>query len=176
MEDRSMRRASSGKVRASSCGFRRRVLSSFASGGYQCSLQPCFMGRGKALRFPMTYPRLSVAFSLLLLALPAGAQTAAPEISRTEDVVYGRKFGVALTLDVVQPAKPNGYGIVYMISGGWVSNHNAINPKGYAPYLDRGYTIFAVCHGCQPKFIIPEITQDIHRSIRFIRHNAAKWG
>jgi acetyl esterase/lipase len=61
-------------------------------------------------------------------------------------------------------------------AAGWVSNHDGINPQYFAPYLDRGYTVFAVCHGCQPKFIIPEITQDIHRSIRFIRHNAAKWG
>lgn len=119
-------------------------------------------------------PRL---LALLLLAglVPARAQTPA-EFTRTEDVVYGRKFGVALTLDVIQPAKPNGYGIVSMISGGWYSSHDSINPKGYAPYLDRGYTVFAVCHGCQPKFIIPELTQDIHRAIRFIRHNAAKWG
>ncbi|MEQ1861005.1 MAG: alpha/beta hydrolase [Chthoniobacteraceae bacterium] len=113
----------------------------------------------------------------LLLAtglLPASARAQA-DFTRTEDVVYGRKFGVALTLDVIQPAKPNGYGIVFMVSGGWVSRHEAISPRGYAPYLDRGYTVFAVCHGCQPKFIIPEITQDIHRAVRFIRHNAAKW-
>ena len=62
-----------------------------------------------------------------------------------------------------------------MVSGGWRSNHDSINPKGYASYLDRGYTVFAVCHGCQPKFAIPEIIQDIHRAVRFIRHNAAKW-
>jgi len=109
------------------------------------------------------------------LSFGAEAQTPAPSFTRTEDVVYGRKFGVALTLDVIQPAKPNGFGIVYMISGGWYSNHDAINPGNFAPFLDRGYTVFAVCHGCQPKFIIPEITQDIHRSIRFVRHNAARW-
>ena len=124
-----------------------------------------------------TYLRL---FALLLIGLlPACAQTPADlsgTFTRTEDVVYGRKFGVALTLDVFQPAKSNGYGIAYMVSGGWVSNHGAINPKTYAPFLERGYTVFAVCHGCQPKFIIPEITQDIHRAIRFIRHNAARWG
>lgn len=110
---------------------------------------------------------------LILCASPLCAQT--PDFTRTEDVVYGRKFGVALTLDVIQPAKPNGYGIVYMVSGGWVSNHAGVSPQLYAPYLAHGYTVFAVCHGCQPKFIIPEITEDIHRAIRFVRHNAAKW-
>jgi len=120
------------------------------------------------------------ALALLLLPLlPAPAETAPAETSsdysRTEDVVYGRKFGVALTFDVIQPAKPNGYAILSMVSGAWKSNHDSINPKGYAPYLDRGYTIFAVCHGCQPKFTIPEIDEDINRAVRFIRHNAAKW-
>lgn len=107
--------------------------------------------------------------------LPAYGEAPPQPFTRTEDVVYGRKFGVALTLDVLQPGKPNGYGIIHMVSGGWVSDHNRINPVGFAAYLDRGYTVFAVCHGCQPKFIIPEITQDIHRAIRFIRANAAKW-
>lgn len=106
--------------------------------------------------------------------LSAPAQSPA-DFTRIEDVVYGRKFGVALTLDVIQPAKPNGYGIIYMVSGGWKSNHAGINPQSYSPYLSRGYTLFAVCHGCQPKFTIPEITQDIHRAVRFIRFNAAKW-
>jgi acetyl esterase/lipase len=42
--------------------------------------------------------------------------------------------------------------------------------------LRRGYTVFAVVHGSQPKFTVPEITQDIHRAVRFIRHDAARWG
>ncbi len=122
-----------------------------------------------------TFSRFVPLLLLLLTSLaPARAQTL--DFTRTQDIVYGRKFGVALTLDVIQPAKSNGYGIIYMVSGGWISNHDGINPKNYAPYLERGYTVFAVCHGCQPKFIIPEITQDIHRAVRFIRHNAAKWG
>ena len=36
--------------------------------------------------------------------------------------------------------------------------------------------VFAAVHGSQPRFHIPEITQDIHRAVRFIRHNAAKYG
>jgi acetyl esterase/lipase len=129
--------------------------------------------------------RLSYSLAILMLgssltasasaqSTPIQSKAAAP-FTRTEDVVYGRKFGVALTLDVIQPEKPNGFAIIWMVSGGWYSNHDAIRPKAYQAFLDRGYTVFAVCHGCQPKFIIPEITQDIHRAIRFIRHNAAKW-
>jgi acetyl esterase/lipase len=117
------------------------------------------------------------AVALALLAASDGFAQNAPNFKRTEDVIYGRKFGTALTLDVLQPtAKNNGYGVVFMMSGGWFSAHDAINPKMYAPLLDRGYTIFAVVHGSQPRFIITEITEDIHRAIRFIRTNAAQWG
>jgi len=116
---------------------------------------------------------LAVALTALPL-LPARAQTPL-DFTRTEDVVYGRKFGVALTLDVIQPKTANGYGIVYMVSGGWRSSHDGINPNSYAPYLERGYTIFAVCHGCQPRFTIPEITEDVNRAVRFVRHNASRW-
>ena len=38
--------------------------------------------------------------------------------------------------------------------------------------LKRGYTVFAVVHGSQPKYTIPEILEDINRAVRFIRHHA----
>jgi acetyl esterase/lipase len=117
---------------------------------------------------------LAVILAFLSFGLARGDE--APRFTRTEDVVYAHKFGTALTLDVIQPVKPaNGYGIIFMVSGGWFSNHENVNPGSYLPYLDRGYTVFAVVHGSQPKFTIPEITQDIHRAIRFIRHNAKQW-
>jgi len=113
----------------------------------------------------------------LLIALLCAAVTSfAADVKRTEDVIYGRKFGTALTLDVIQPAKPNGAGILFMISGGFFSSHEAINPADYKPYLDHGYTVFAVVHGSQPRFIIPEIMEDVQRASRFVHHNAAKWG
>lgn len=99
-----------------------------------------------------------------------------PAYTRAEDVIYGRKFGTALTLDVFQPQKANGAGVVFMISGGWFSSHESINAAFMEPFLDRGYTVFAVVHGSQPKFVVTEIVQDIHRAIRFIRHNAARYG
>ena len=122
----------------------------------------------------MTKRILLLAITVLLVAF-ARAETNAT-FTRTEDVIYGRKAGTALTLDVLQPAKTNGFGIALMVSGGWFSAHEAINPKYFSALLDRGYTVFAVVHGSQPKFTITEIIPDIHRAIRFIRHNAARWG
>lgn len=118
----------------------------------------------------------STLIALVLLCNPASRAQEKSQVTRTEDVIYARKFGTALTLDVFQPAKPNGAGIIAVISGGWFSGHDGINARSYAPYLDRGYTVFAVVHGSQPRFIIPEITQDMHRAVRFIRHHAARYG
>jgi len=115
-------------------------------------------------------------FVLLAAVLTGWQSSAAAPFTRTEDVIYGRKFGTALTLDVFQPAKTNGVGIIFMVSGGWFSHHDSISAPKLQPFLDRGYTVFAVVHGSQPKFIVTEIVQDIHRAVRFIRHNAAKFG
>jgi acetyl esterase/lipase len=108
--------------------------------------------------------------------LPVVAAETPADFKRSEDVIYGRKFGTALTLDVLQPEKPNGYGIIAVISGGWFSSHESIRPKSFATLLERGYTVFAVVHGSQPRFQIPEVVQDMHRAVRFIRHNAARYG
>ena len=113
---------------------------------------------------------------VLVLFTNAFAQSTNASFTRTEDVIYGRKVGTALTFDVFQPVKPNGVGIVFMVSGGWFSSHEAINPAFYQAFLERGYTVFAVVHGSQPKFNVTEIVPDIHRALRFIRHDASKYG
>ncbi len=120
-----------------------------------------------------------VALALLVLILALGVwawQQTRVNYTRVEDVIYGRKFGTALTLDVFRPEKQNGFGIVYLVSGGWRSSHDGIVPLVCLPFLKRGYTVFAVVHGSQPKFSVPEIAEDVHRAVRFIRHNAAKYG
>ncbi len=113
--------------------------------------------------------------AVLLLPLPAFAQS--PNYTRTEDVIYGRKFGTALTMDVFAPKeKPNGAGIVFCVSGGWFSSKESINVGFLQEFLNRGYVVFAVVHGSQPKYTIPEVLEDQHRAVRFIRINAKKYG
>ena len=90
-------------------------------------------------------------FGQLGLSARPGLAQAKPEFSRTEDVIYGRKFGMALTMDVFRPEKPNGHGIIFVVCGGWFSAHAAIKPDFYKTYFDRGYTVFAVVPGSQPK-------------------------
>ncbi len=118
----------------------------------------------------------SIVLTLILLGCSAAFDAAGADFTRTEDVVYGRKHGMALTMDVFRPAQTNGYGVILMVSGGWFSSHDAINPAFFQAFLDRGYTVFTVVHGSQPKFVVTEILDDVHRAVRFIRHNALKYG
>lgn len=121
-------------------------------------------------------------FRLSLLALVAGVALVAPAgaqpketFTRTDDVIYGRKFGTALTLDVYTPKeKANGKGIVWCVSGGWFSAKPG-GPGGAKEYVDRGYVVFAVVHGSTPQYPIPEVLEDMHRAVRFIKANAKRF-
>jgi acetyl esterase/lipase len=94
------------------------------------------------------------------------------------DVAYGHKDGMALTFDVIKPARPNGAAILWIQSGDWYSNW--VDPKGWPgtakPFLDKGWTVFIVRHGSAPKYTIPEATADLRRSVRFIRMKAKDFG
>jgi dipeptidyl aminopeptidase/acylaminoacyl peptidase len=122
---------------------------------------------------------LPAIVALIVLAVAGGAW--ARENTRVRDVVYGHKFGMALTFDVLKPAKPNGAGVIFMVSGGFTSDMAVVEsglfgPTIFKPFLERGYTLFLVCHGSQPKFTVAEIVSDIHRSVRFIRVHAKDYG
>ena len=100
--------------------------------------------------------------------------------TRQADVIYGRKYGVALTLDVFTPKKDsNGTATIFVVSGGWYSGHEALDAPAGPGFVNalvkRGYTVFAVVHGSQPKFTIPEILQDMNRAVRFVRHHAREY-
>jgi len=109
-------------------------------------------------------------------AKPAGEAPEPPNYTRTEDVVYGRRDGSALTMDVFTPKKDaNGAAVILVVSGGWFSSHD--NVAGVAALygnelLKRGYTLFAVVHRSQPQFTIPDAVADLNRAVRFIRSRA----
>ncbi len=111
-----------------------------------------------------------------LCAIPLTASAADEGFTHQADVIYGRKHGVALTMDVFTPEEnANGAAVIWVVSGGWFSSHDNVNPAFSAELMKRGYTVFAVVHGSQPKFTIPEILQDMHRSVRYIRAHAADY-
>lgn len=127
------------------------------------------------LALPVGHPGSALAAPAETKPDRAAATATASPVTRTRDVVYGHKYGMALTFDVFQPATPNGAAVFFMVSGGFVSRHESISEGFFRRLLDRGFTVFAVTHGSQPKFHIPEIQTDIHRAVRFARKEAARW-
>lgn len=116
-----------------------------------------------------------VLIAALLIAL-SGWMYFRPAHSRTNGLVYGERGETVLTFDVVRPKRPNGAGVILMVSGSWKSGTNSFRPWLVAPLLRRGYTVFAVYHVPQPRATVMEITADVQRAVRCIRMRASEFG
>ncbi len=131
-----------------------------------------------------------VSASLVAAGLAAGtvARAADPaepvKYAMAEDVVYGNKDGMGLTLDVLTPAAgAKGLGVILVSSGGWKSSKSDIpgqdderrNDHWVQGLLQGGYTLFVVRHGSAPRYFVPEMIEDIRRSVRFVRLNAERF-
>ena len=110
---------------------------------------------------------------LSLLATLASAQT------RTQDVIYLKSGGTAFTMDVYRPVKPNKAAVVFVVSGGWISDHSMIKSFGAdieKAFADGGFTVFLVVHGAQPRFKVAEIVEQVRTAVRFVHAHAADYG
>jgi len=118
-----------------------------------------------------------------LLALVSPCATAADgpaPVHIERNVIYGMYSGAALLLDVYRPAKPNGYGIVFVAGSGFQADpsygarpikETQIGLWG-PPLTAAGYTVFAVNHRGAPRFHYPAALEDVQRAIRFVRAHA----
>ncbi len=112
-----------------------------------------------------------------ILALSLLVTTAfSQDFVRKSDVVYLKQDGAAFTMDVFRPAKQNGIALIFMVSGGWVSSHDGINVDLAKQCTARGFTVFQVVHGAQPRYKVPEIVKQVQRAVRFVRSHAAEYG
>jgi acetyl esterase/lipase len=91
-------------------------------------------------------------------------------------LTYGQRDGKPLVLDVFRPPQQNGAGVLMMVSGGWKSGAGSIRPELFAPFLRRGYTVFAIQHISQPECTISGIVEDVTRAVRYVRHHAHTYG
>ncbi len=126
------------------------------------------------------HKRLTVLSVILVLFAAAGLAAAAgdgPPYTRTRDVIYGRKAGLALTMDVFRPkAKENGAAIIWLDSGDWASHMERFEPgRRLNDYLDRGYIVLVIGHSSFPIFPLDEIVPDVHRAVRYVRHHAQEY-
>jgi acetyl esterase/lipase len=126
---------------------------------------------------------LSAALALYTIGAPgnpASAQTASAEYSRQSDVIYGHKFGMALTMEVFAPAEPNGLGVLWVVSSsGKSSREQTLQPsfeRRIFPLLKHGYTVLAVIHRSSPVFQLQDYEQDVRRAVRSVRHRATEFG
>jgi len=102
-----------------------------------------------------------------------------------EDVVYGNKDGLAMTMDVLTPEKDaKGIGVILVSSGGWKSAKSNVSGENEARIkqehwiqglLKGGYTVFLMRHGSSPRYLVSEMVDDIRRGVRFVRANAQRF-
>ncbi len=121
---------------------------------------------------------LAIGGLLLLAAVGVGGfwWWLHPVVHRTEPLVYAREKGRDLTIEFLKPDRPNGIGILLMVSGRWQSERSPTLDLIVAPLLRRGYTVIPVTHGSQPKFSVMEIFDEIQRAVRFARAHATEQG
>ncbi|MBA4067211.1 MAG: alpha/beta hydrolase [Isosphaera sp.] len=115
---------------------------------------------------------LLAAAAVLAAAPPAPAQ---PKPGTQRDVIYAKRDGLALTMDVVVPPNPNGRGVVLCVSGGFQSREEYLRAAHLfvvPAFAKAGYTVFAVMHGSQPRYTVPEIVGHVHQAVRFVKSKA----
>lgn len=117
-------------------------------------------------------------FVSLMLCGAITSTAASAEVSIKADVIYGRKDGMALVYDVLQPANANGAAVVYMVSGGWFSvwAPPENRAKQFSDLLDAGFTVIPVHHGSAPRYYVPDAYEDVSRALRHIKLHAAEHG
>jgi len=99
-----------------------------------------------------------------------------PPFKLTREIIYGRKFGVALTLDLIQPKTGGNRAAVMELIGDTFVSHppliaNRLHGREQG-LIDRGYTLLYVTHSSVPRHPIPEIVGDVRRAIRYVRFHA----
>lgn len=114
-------------------------------------------------------------FICLLLSAPAFSQDSTS--FSQQEVIYGRRDGMALTMIVITPAKANGKGIISMISGNWVSSYDRLDRmvNRIQPFVNSGYTVFLTMHSSAPRYAIPDAIEDVQRAVQFVRFNASTY-
>jgi acetyl esterase/lipase len=132
--------------------------------------------------------RLIVGLSLSLVGLSAASAAEVSEpvkFQAVEDVVYGNKDGLALSLDVLTPdSGAKGIGVIIVSSGSFKSAKSNVladeqnrrqREHWIQGLLAGGYTVFVARHGSTPRYFVPEMVEDIRRSVRFVRAKAARF-
>ncbi|MXY70551.1 MAG: alpha/beta hydrolase [Acidobacteriia bacterium] len=119
----------------------------------------------------------------LLLLFVAGVSCLHARVE--ENVAYAMRGGLAMLLDVHYPERSNGFGIVFIAGSGWHAplTYDAapLKASGFAklyvpPLTEAGFTVFVINHRAAPRYSYPAPIEDAQRAVRFVRHNADRFG
>ena len=95
------------------------------------------------------------------------------------NVVYAEVHGTGLLMDVFTPKqKPNGLGIIDVVSGSYYSDRNKIRDhtlaQVYRIFCSRGYTVFAIRPGSRTRYTGAEMEAHVKLGIRYVKQHAAE--
>jgi len=114
---------------------------------------------------------LSVLF--ILFFVQSNAQDSSLSLN---EVIYGRKDGMALTMIAERPTvNDKRRAVINLVNGNWVSGYSkrAGYLKRAKSFISRGYTVFTVFTSSQPRYNIVDEVKDVQRAIRYVRYHAA---
>ena len=117
-----------------------------------------------------------------------------------KDIIYTHKFGMDLTLDLLQPKYNNRAAVLFFNSGGfyspifvrqdeksagsrWMLFQETQGDKivdlglefSYSQLLSNGFTVFDIRHGSGSRFTLDEIVEDCRIAVQFIKENAKEF-
>ncbi|MDR3702690.1 MAG: alpha/beta hydrolase [Candidatus Sulfopaludibacter sp.] len=116
--------------------------------------------------------------ALALLATSSLALAADVRTPTQEGIVYGVADGVQLTTDYYAPKGSGVHPIAIIIhGGGYQRGDSKSGSEAYcADFLaPAGYAVFSINYRLAPQYPYPYMVSDVERSVRYLRHNAAKW-
>ena len=129
--------------------------------------------------------RVAAAVVFVSVVVLGAGRDAGAQSRVDRNVVYGMYSGLALLLDVHHADTPKGLGVMYVPGSAWQAplgyGASGLKDSNYTPaWLDAllrgGYTVFTINHRATPRFHYPEPIEDVQRAVRFVRHNAARFG
>ena len=122
---------------------------------------------------------MKIIFLVVLLGLAVSGFAAEVRTPTQDGIVYGVADGQSLTMDYYAPKGAGPHPIAIIIHGGGYQRGNSKSgSEAYcADFLaPAGYAVFSINYRLAPKYPYPDMVYDVQRAIRFIRHNASRWG
>jgi acetyl esterase/lipase len=118
---------------------------------------------------------------LVAICLIAPGAFAADSYTQEQNVVYRVIHGTGLVMDIFRPTgEANGLAVVDTLSGAWYSEQGQYNDHMAAQVFEtmckHGYTVFMVRPGSRTKWTAPEMIDNMHYAIRYIKENAEEYG